>query len=102
MMSDWIRFDGGLLYGTENVEFFMKDGTVADYDDAYYVASDIIAYRKKEPVKTEYTGVCWAYHYEHMAPKMVLDASGRRAFKGTYIATHIDGKLKSITWEADK
>lgn len=100
-MSDWIRFDGGLVYLPSNAEFLLKDGMIVK-DIWGESSSDIIAYRKKEPVKTEYTGVCWAYHNVSYEPSLFSHDVGHPAVKGTYTATHIDGKLKSITWEADE
>jgi hypothetical protein len=54
-----------------------------------------------EPVIKEYTGECWAYHHTFMEPSLVSFNVGGDCIKGKYTATHVDGKLKSITWDAD-
>jgi prepilin-type processing-associated H-X9-DG protein len=56
-------------------------------------------YRK--PVTKEYTGECWAYQHSAMAPSLVSFNVGGDSIKGKYTATHVDGKLKSITWIAE-
>lgn len=47
----------------------------------------------------EYSGECYAYYVKSMAPSLVEnELSG--TIKGRWTATHINGKLAKITWEA--
>ena len=53
-----------------------------------------------EPVA--YRGTCWAYHYTNLEPSLASHNAGGDCIHGRYTAMHENGKLKSITWEADE
>lgn len=48
-----------------------------------------------------YTGECFAYHYTYLAPSLVENQIGG-TIPGKYTATHINGKLAKIVWEASE
>jgi hypothetical protein len=62
---------------------------------------DIVAFRvtKAYTEPKEYSGTCYVYHYTSFAPTLAENNVGDW-IKGKWTATHIDGKLAKITWEA--
>lgn len=70
------------------------------WEHEYLIAFRVIR-EHKEPVVTTHEGECWAYHYTCMEPSLASFNVGGNCIYGTWIATHVDGKLKSFTWTSD-
>lgn len=64
----------------------------------------IVAFRVVKPyVKpVTYEGECWAYHYTSLGPSLTGSKTSDRCIPGKWTATHVNGRLKSIIWEADE
>lgn len=60
------------------------------------------AFRVVKPyvAPTEYSGECYAYHYTNLAPTLCGDTPLAKSMPGKWTATHTNGKLSKITWEA--
>lgn len=70
--------------------------------DARDEIGNIVAFRVVKPYAepVEYTGECSACHYIGQAPMMFSIAPRDNIIAGRYTATHINGKLARIVWEA--
>jgi hypothetical protein len=77
-----------------------KAGNVGGWDVGHF--NPIVAFRVVTPYvePVEYTGECSAYHYTGQTPMLADLPPGNGIIAGRYTATHINGKLARIVWEA--
>lgn len=66
-------------------------------------ASQPMMFRVTKPYRgpETYTGECFAYHYTNLAPTLA-EFYVNTSIHGKYTATHINGKLAKIVWEASE
>jgi hypothetical protein len=104
----WHAWNGGEcpVHPKTHGEFVFADGTILREKTAgEWLWNDkhlpIVAFRVTKPYTDpkEYSGTCYAYHYTNLEPTLVQSNVGS-CIKGKWTATHIDGKLAKITWDA--
>lgn len=64
---------------------------------------NVTAFRVVSPYAEpqEYSGECYAYHFTELAPSLV-SAPLSDTVLGKWTATHVNGKLSRITWDASE